>query len=120
MLGDRRVGATAVVSRSPGSEEAEQPWARQRPATPSRVPTVSGLRPLTSILLLVGVVAATAAPEELLSRARAHEVPARVVGETGGERLRIGPEGGAPWIDAGVGRLRAVWERALPRRLEEA
>jgi len=66
------------------------------------------------------VVAATASAEALLSRARAHGVPARVVGETGGDRLRIGPEGGAPWIDAGVERLRAVWERALPRRLEEA
>jgi phosphoribosylformylglycinamidine synthase len=65
------------------------------------------------------VVASTRDPEALLALARSHRVPARQVGETGGGRLRIGPPQGAPWIDADVERLRQVWQRAIPRRLEE-
>jgi phosphoribosylformylglycinamidine synthase len=66
------------------------------------------------------VVVATADPEALLARAHSAGVPARRIGETGGPRLVIGPAGdGAPWIDAELGRLAALFERALPRRLEE-
>jgi phosphoribosylformylglycinamidine synthase II len=64
------------------------------------------------------VIAASARPEDLLAAARRCGVPARLVGETGGGRLRIGPPGQAPWIDDEVEALRDVWERALPRRLE--
>jgi phosphoribosylformylglycinamidine synthase len=46
--------------------------------------------------------------------------PARVVGETGGEALRIAREGGEVLIEAGVARLHQIWSRALPRRLEES
>jgi hypothetical protein len=44
-------------------------------------------------------------------------VPARVIGRTGGGRLRIGGGPGAPWIDEPVAELRAIFERAIPRRL---
>jgi phosphoribosylformylglycinamidine synthase len=64
------------------------------------------------------VIATTADPEALLELAAAKAVPARRIGETGGERLRIGPPAGEPWIDAEVARLRSVWQRAIPRRLE--
>jgi hypothetical protein len=46
-----------------------------------------------------------------------HGITARVLGETGGDRLAIGPSDGAPWIDAAIGDLYARWERAIPRRL---
>jgi hypothetical protein len=47
-------------------------------------------------------------------------VPAAPIGETGGERLVIGPAaGGAAWIDAPVARLHEIWARAIPRRLED-
>jgi phosphoribosylformylglycinamidine synthase len=64
------------------------------------------------------VLVATAAPEEVLRRARAAGVPAREIGRTGGGRLVIGPAQGPAWIDAELGRLRAIWEDAIPRRLE--
>jgi phosphoribosylformylglycinamidine synthase len=66
------------------------------------------------------VVAATRDPEALLAAAREEGLPARRVGETGGERLVVGPPGGEPWIDCAVARLREIWARALPRRLEVA
>ena len=56
----------------------------------------------------------------LLALAKKAGVPARSIGRTGGERLVIGPDGGEPWIDATVPDLRALWERAIPRRLEVA
>jgi len=65
------------------------------------------------------VVATTRAPE-LLAAAREAGVPARRVGATGGERLVVHPPDGTPWIDAPVARLRELWSRALPRRLEAA
>ncbi|MFQ5350593.1 MAG: phosphoribosylformylglycinamidine synthase subunit PurL, partial [Thermoanaerobaculia bacterium] len=65
------------------------------------------------------VLCSTADPEGLVERAREHGVPARRVGETGGERLVVGPPAGPPWIDAAVEQLERVWARALPRRLQE-
>ena len=63
------------------------------------------------------VVAAAPEAGPLLAAAREEGVPARVIGRTGGARLRVGGPGGAPWIDASVLHLRDVFERALPRRL---
>jgi phosphoribosylformylglycinamidine synthase len=65
------------------------------------------------------VICASAAPERLLELAARHGVPARRIGSTGGERLRIAPREGAPWIDAPVAALRERWTNAIPRRLEE-
>jgi phosphoribosylformylglycinamidine synthase len=65
------------------------------------------------------VVAAAPEAEPLLAAAREEGVPARVVGRTVGAQLRIGGPAGPAWIDAPVARLRAVFERALPRRLGE-
>jgi phosphoribosylformylglycinamidine synthase len=61
-----------------------------------------------------------AAPEAapLLRAAREAGVPAREIGRTGGTRLRIAGRGAAPWVDVPVARLRAIFEGALPRRLE--
>jgi phosphoribosylformylglycinamidine synthase len=64
------------------------------------------------------VVVASREPEVLLGLARAQGVPAAQIGTTGGSILRIRPRGGAPWIDAPLGRLESIWARALPRRLE--
>ncbi len=66
------------------------------------------------------VVVATADPEALLERASGAGVPARRIGETGGERLVVASERGEAWIDVPVARLRATWERAIPRRMEPA
>ncbi len=65
-------------------------------------------------------VVGTAEPEVLLALARDGAVPARSIGATGGARLLIGPPRGEPWIDALVARLREIWARALPRRMEVA
>jgi len=65
------------------------------------------------------VVASTRDPEGLLALARERGVAARGIGESGGERLVVGPASGAPWIDAEVEALRSIWSRAIPRRLEE-
>jgi phosphoribosylformylglycinamidine synthase len=79
-----------------------------------------GLRPEA---LLFGesagrVIAAAPDAERLLAAARAEGVPARVVGRTGGARLRIAASGApSPWIDEPVARLRETFERAIPRRL---
>jgi phosphoribosylformylglycinamidine synthase len=64
------------------------------------------------------VIATAADPGPLLAAAAAAGVPARRVGETGGERLRIGPSAGAAWIDTSVAKLHDLWARAIPRRLE--
>ncbi len=65
------------------------------------------------------VIVATAEAPALLAAARKAGVPARAVGETGGDRLRIaGGASSTPWIDAPVDRLRRIWRDALPRRLE--
>jgi phosphoribosylformylglycinamidine synthase len=64
------------------------------------------------------VIATTADPEALTALAEAKGVPARRIGATGGDRLRIGPPQGDAWIDAAVAHLRALWEKGIPRRLE--
>jgi phosphoribosylformylglycinamidine synthase len=64
------------------------------------------------------VIAATGDAAALLRAAQQEGVPAREIGRTGGARLRIAGRGAAPWIDVPVARLRAIFERALPRRLE--
>jgi len=64
------------------------------------------------------VIAATGDAAALLRAAQEEGVPAREIGRTGGARLRIGGRGAAAWIDVPVARLRAIFERALPRRLE--
>ena len=66
------------------------------------------------------VIVASAMPERLLALAAALGVPARRIGTTGGERLRIAPRAGEPWIDAQVAELRVRWANAIPRRLGEA
>jgi phosphoribosylformylglycinamidine synthase len=66
------------------------------------------------------VIATTAAPEALLALAAAKDVPARRIGEVGGDRLRIGPPQGPAWIDAPVAHLCGLWEKGIPRRLEVA
>jgi phosphoribosylformylglycinamidine synthase len=66
------------------------------------------------------VLVGTHEPERLLALAAGQGVPARRIGTTGGERLRIAPRTGEAWIDAPVSALRSGWERAIPRRLEEA
>ncbi len=65
------------------------------------------------------VVAASADAQALLALARERGVSARRVGETGGERLVVGPPLGAAWIDRSVPALRRIWARAIPRRLGE-
>jgi phosphoribosylformylglycinamidine synthase len=64
------------------------------------------------------VIATTAEPAALLALASEKRVAARPIGETGGDQLRIRPQGGDPWIDASVAELRETWQRAIPRRLE--
>jgi phosphoribosylformylglycinamidine synthase len=82
----------------------------------------AGLRPDASLFGESAGRVILAAPDAgpLLAAAREEGVPARVLGRTGGERLRIGAEGAPAWIDLPVARLRGVFERALPRRLEAA
>ncbi|MDJ0852539.1 MAG: phosphoribosylformylglycinamidine synthase subunit PurL [Myxococcota bacterium] len=66
------------------------------------------------------VVVASADAEALLALAAECGVPARHVGETGGERLAIRRSSGEAWIDAPLERIHEVWRRAIPRRLEES
>ncbi len=54
-----------------------------------------------------------------MALARERGVPARHVGESGGERLVVGPPAGTPWIDVAVEGLETIWSRAIPRRVEE-
>jgi phosphoribosylformylglycinamidine synthase len=95
-------------------------------AGPARVGAEIELHdPLRPDALLFGestgrVIAATAASERLLELAREHGVPARCIGRTGGDRLRIGPGTGEIWIDAALERLHHVWTDALPRRIGAA
>jgi len=71
------------------------------------------------------VIATTDRAGALLERAREAGVPAQRIGETGGERLQIGPPASDEsdgervwWIDRAVTQLRSVWEQGIPRRLE--
>src|SRR5688572_21001169 len=65
------------------------------------------------------VIAATADANALLALAARHEIPARRIGATGGDRLVIGPTGARSWIDESVDELHAIWSSAIPRRLRE-
>ena len=65
------------------------------------------------------VLCATTAPERVQELAARHGVPARAIGTTGGDRLRIAPASGETWIDAPVAALCESHARAIPRRLEE-
>jgi phosphoribosylformylglycinamidine synthase II len=65
------------------------------------------------------VIATTADAPRLLELAARHEIPARAIGTTGGDRLAIGPVGARPWIDEPVEALHALWSSAIPRRLRE-
>ena len=65
------------------------------------------------------VIIATADAKALLALAARHEIPARRIGTSGGERLAIGPAGARPWIDEPVDGLYAIWSSAIPRRLRE-
>ncbi|MBW2399265.1 MAG: phosphoribosylformylglycinamidine synthase subunit PurL [Deltaproteobacteria bacterium] len=66
------------------------------------------------------VITTTRQPDALLALAAEHGVPARRIGSTGGDGLRIAAASGEPWIDTAVAQLRAVWENGIPRRLEVA
>jgi phosphoribosylformylglycinamidine synthase len=66
------------------------------------------------------VVASTQDAKALRALALREGVPACVVGETGGDELRIAREGGEVMIAVAVARLHEIWSRALPRRLEES
>jgi phosphoribosylformylglycinamidine synthase len=66
------------------------------------------------------VITTTNQPDALLALAAEHDVPARRIGSTGGDGLRIAAASGEPWIDTAVAQLCAVWENGIPRRLEVA
>jgi phosphoribosylformylglycinamidine synthase len=51
---------------------------------------------------------------ELLQRAAAARVPARVIGETGGNRVRIAV-GGVTVVDVSVEEAERVWSTAIER-----
>jgi phosphoribosylformylglycinamidine synthase len=64
------------------------------------------------------IVATTSDADALLGLAGERGVPAERVGETGGDKLSVGPARGEPWLDAPIHALRERWRRAIPRRLE--
>ncbi|MFQ5526859.1 MAG: phosphoribosylformylglycinamidine synthase subunit PurL [Thermoanaerobaculia bacterium] len=93
---------------------AESTFGRGVGATVTLPDTAAGLFSESQARALVAV--APAHLDEFLEAAEAAEVPACDVGETGGERLGIGFDGGA--IDAAVSELRQIWTTALPKALE--
>jgi hypothetical protein len=56
----------------------------------------------------------------LIELAQQFGVPADCVGETGGDRLSVGPVDGEPWLDVEVALLHERWRGAIPRRLGES
>ena len=56
--------------------------------------------------------------EALLARSGAAEVPAAVIGRTGGSRLRIAV-GGRSVVDVEVGEAERVWSTAIERHFAE-
>ena len=56
--------------------------------------------------------------EALLARSRAADVPAAIIGRTGGSRLRIAV-GGLPVVDVGVSDAERVWSTAIERHFAE-
>jgi phosphoribosylformylglycinamidine synthase len=87
----------------------------------ARVELPGGLRPE---VVLFGestgrVITTTRDPRALVALARELGVPARRIGETGGDSLHVEREGGGELLHASVAALRSVWSRALPRRMED-
>ena len=64
------------------------------------------------------VLVTTDCAEDVLSLARDSDVPAIVVGKTGGERLRISSLNDSVLIDVSVAQLKSVWEDAIPSRMD--
>ena len=64
------------------------------------------------------VLVTTDCAEDVLSLARDSDVPAIVVGKTGGERLKISSLNDSVLIDASVAQLKSVWEDAIPSRMD--
>ncbi len=67
----------------------------------------------------VVVSVAPAAREAVLARASAAGIPARVIGETGGDRVRIAVDG-TTQIDRTVAGAEAAWATAIERRMGAA
>jgi phosphoribosylformylglycinamidine synthase len=66
------------------------------------------------------VVATTSDANALIELAQRSGVPAARIGETGGDRLSVGPIEGEPWLDVEVVSLHKRWRDAIPRRLGES
>jgi phosphoribosylformylglycinamidine synthase len=66
------------------------------------------------------VVATTSDAGALIELARRSGVAAASIGETGGDRLSVGPIAGEPWLDVEVASLHERWRDAIPRRLGES
>ena len=66
------------------------------------------------------VVAATSDATALIEFAQQLGVPAACIGETGGDRLLIGPIEDEPWLDVDVASLHECWRGAIPRRVGES
>jgi len=63
------------------------------------------------------VIATTSDAKGLTELAKRAGVPATCIGETGGDRLLIGPIEDEPWLDVDVASLHECWRGAIPRRL---
>jgi phosphoribosylformylglycinamidine synthase len=66
------------------------------------------------------VITTTSDAKALIELAQQSGVPAACIGETGGERLSVGPIEGEPWLDVEVALLCEHWRDAIPRRLGES
>ena len=66
------------------------------------------------------VIAATADAKALIELAQQFGIPAECVGETGGDRLSVGPVDGEAWLDVEVALIHERWRGAIPRRLGES
>jgi phosphoribosylformylglycinamidine synthase len=66
------------------------------------------------------IVATTADATALIEFAQQSGVPAACIGETGGDRLSVGPIECEPWLDVEVASLHERWRGAIPRRLGES
>jgi phosphoribosylformylglycinamidine synthase len=66
------------------------------------------------------VIAATSNATALIEFAQQSGVPAACIGETGGDRLSVGPIDREPWLDVEVASLYERWRGAIPRRLGES
>jgi phosphoribosylformylglycinamidine synthase len=66
------------------------------------------------------IVATTADAKALIEFAQQSGVPAACIGETGGDRLSVGPIECEPWLDVEVASLHERWRDAIPRRLGES